>query len=93
MSADAWPPDPHAIHWRFGRAPIDWGDLPGGPIARYELSPGRTEMIDAKIFACDEERLIMVGLLLENLGVDKVMQLGDPRMWKDAAAALPVDTA
>ncbi len=88
MTTEAWPPDPHAIDWRFGRGPIDWRDLPGGPSARYELSPGRTEMIDAKLFCCDEERLVMFGLLLENLGLDKVMQLGDPQVWKEAAAAL-----
>lgn len=89
MSADAWPPNPHGIDWRFERKPINWGDLPGGPLARYELSPGRCEMIDGKVFCCDEERLMMVGLLLENLGLDSVMQLGDPRRWKEAAAALP----
>lgn len=89
MSVDTWPPDPFAIDWRFGRTPIDWRSLPGGYGARYDLSPEKIEMIHGKLFCSEEERLMMVGLLLENLGVDKVMQLGDPRMWKEAAAALP----
>lgn len=89
MIEDAWPPKPFAVDWRFGRAPIDWDDVPGGPVARYQLAAERIEMIDGKVFSCDEERLMMVGLLLENLGIDRIMQLGDPRAWKEAAAALP----
>ena len=89
MSNDEYPPDPLAIRWEFGREPIDWGDLPGSYQARYELTPHKIELIDGKLFWQDDVRLIMVGLLLENLGLDKVMQLGDPRVWKESAAALP----
>lgn len=46
-------------------------------------------MFGGRLFSCDEERLMMVGLLLENLGLDGVMRLGDPHVWKEAAAALP----
>jgi hypothetical protein len=86
MSADT---NPHAINWHFERAPINWSAMPGGYAARYDLAPEKIEMIHGKLFWSDEERLMMVGLLLENLGVDKVMQLGDARVWKEAAAALP----
>lgn len=89
MTDDEYPPNPLAIQWRFGRGPIDWGSLPGGYQARYELSPRKIELIDGKLFWRDEVRLLMVGRLLENLGLDKVMQLGDPRAWKEAAATLP----
>lgn len=89
MSKDEYPPNPLSIQWQFGREPIDWGDLPGSCQGRYELTPDKIELIHGKLFWEDDVRLIMVGLLLENLGIDKVMQLGDPRAWKDAAAALP----
>jgi hypothetical protein len=89
MWENTYPPDPREIDWRFGREPIDWGDLPGRYRARYELTPHKIELIDGKLFMGEEERLLMVGLLLENLGLDKVMQLGHPRLWKEAAAALP----
>lgn len=80
--------DPSKIDWCFERTPIDWGSLPGGYRARYELSPGKIEMVEGKLFWSDADRLIMVGLLIENLGVDKVMQLGNPAIWKKAAFAL-----
>lgn len=88
-TTESYPPDPRSIDWRLGRKPIDWGDLPGRYQARYELAPHKIELIDGKLFWKDDVRLLMVGLLLENLGLDKVMQLGDPRAWKEAAAALP----
>ena len=31
-----------------------------------------------------EERLQMLGLLLENVGVDAAVRLGDPQVWRDA---------
>ena len=31
----------------------------------------------------------MLGLLLENLGVDAAVRLGNVQMWRDAVAALP----
>ena len=35
-----------------------------------------------------EERLQMLGLLLENVGVDAAVRLGDPQVWRDAVAEL-----
>jgi len=46
-------------------------------------------MIDGKLYWDDEERLTMLGLLLENVGIDKAIRLGDPRLWREAIAALP----
>jgi hypothetical protein len=89
MREVAYPPDPFSIDWRIARDAIDWADVTGGYQARYERSPQKIELIHGKLFMGEEQRLIMVGLLLENLGLDKVMQLGDPRVWKEAAAALP----
>lgn len=81
--------NPFSMEWRFSRQPIDWKETFGSYAARYGLGPSKIEMIGGKLFWSDEERLIMVGLLLENLGIDRVVQLGDPRLWKEAAAALP----
>jgi hypothetical protein len=51
------------------------------------LVPEKLER-DGKIFWDDEERLRMVALLLENLGVDAVVRLGDPNVWREAVKAL-----
>jgi hypothetical protein len=56
--------------------------------SRRELCPEKIEMIQLKLFWSDEERIAMLGLLLENLGVDSAVRLGDPKVWRDAIAAL-----
>ena len=55
---------------------------------RWELTPEKIEMVDGKLFYTDEQRLLMLGMLLENLGVDAVVRLGDPQVWQDAVAEL-----
>jgi hypothetical protein len=56
--------------------------------SRREVCPEKIEMIQLKLFWSDEERIAMLGLLLENLGVDRAVRLGDPKVWRDAIAAL-----
>lgn len=51
---------------------------------RYALTPERFEMIDGRLFWSDEERLALLGLLLENLGADAAVRLGDPHVWLEA---------
>lgn len=75
--------DPYTMEWRFG---------PEGQtidIDRYYLAPEKIELIYGKLFWTDEQRLIMAGLLIENLGVDAVVRLGNPEVWKAAVAKLP----
>ena len=40
------------------------------------------------IFASDRERLIVLGMLLENLGIDRAVQFGRLEDWKAAIADL-----
>ena len=44
--------------------------------------------MNGKIFWDDEQRLRMLGLLLEQLGADAAVQLGDPQVWRDAVAEI-----
>lgn len=71
------------IH-REGRA---WGN--GEAWARYDLAPEKLEMIGGKLLWSDEERLTLLALLLENVGMDAAVRLGDPRLWRQAVAELP----
>lgn len=61
-----------------------------GPEARqrHELSPEKIEMVKGRLFWSDEDRLTMLALLLENVGVDKAVRLGNPGVWKEAIAEL-----
>ena len=55
------------------------------------LVPEKTEMTDGKLYWDDEDRLAMLGMLLENVGVDAAVRLGDPQVWRDAVADLGRD--
>ena len=56
--------------------------------ARYQLTPEKIEMCRGQLFWSEEDRLTMIALLLENVGVDKVVRLGDPAVWRAAIDAL-----
>ncbi len=55
---------------------------------RWELTPEKFEMYEGKLFWDDEQRVALLGLLLENVGADQAVRLGDPGVWKQAIAAL-----
>jgi hypothetical protein len=63
--------------WRAGEA-----------MARYELTPEKIEMVEGRLFWSTEQRITMLGLLLENVGADAAVRLGDPAVWKAAVAGL-----
>jgi hypothetical protein len=45
-------------------------------------------MYQGKLFWSEEDRVNLLGLLLENVGVDQAVRLGDPEVWKAAVAEL-----
>jgi hypothetical protein len=63
--------------WRKGEA---W--------ERYQPRPEKMEMVDGKLLWSDEDRELLLGLLLENVGADRAVQLGDPEVWRSAIAKL-----
>lgn len=56
--------------------------------SRYELTPEKFEMSGGKLFWDDDERVTLLALLLENVGADRAVRLGDPRVWREAIAEL-----
>ena len=57
----------------------------------FGLTPEKMELSEGKLFWTEEDRINMLAMLLENVGVDKAVRLGDPRVWKEAVAALDED--
>ena len=49
-----------------------------------KLCPEKIELIEGKMFWSDEQRVKMLALLLENVGMDAAVKLGDPALWKQA---------
>jgi hypothetical protein len=57
---------------------------------RWELTPEKLEMLDGRILWDEDERVNLLGLLLENVGADRAVRLGDPSVWRSAVEALNV---
>jgi hypothetical protein len=76
-----------AITWDIRREGRGWhGD-------EFEKSfwamPEKMEATDGKIYYDEEDRLKVLGALLENIGIDRVLRFGDPALWRQAVADLP----
>jgi hypothetical protein len=74
------------VKWDIRREGRAWG--PDEAMPRYDLTPEKFEMYQGKLFWTDEDRLHMLGLMLENVGADQAVRLGDPAVWRAAVAAL-----
>ncbi len=55
---------------------------------RAEGRAWRSEAIGGKLLQDDEERLRLLALLLENVGADAAVRLGDPAVRRAAVAKL-----
>ena len=55
---------------------------------RYQLTPEKMEMIEGKLLWEEDGRIKLLGLLLENVGVDRAVRLGNPDVWRAAARSL-----
>lgn len=71
--------------WVIGREGRAWGRE---AMSRYALTPEKIEMVGGKLLWSEDERLTLLALLLENVGVDRAVRLGDPAVWRAAVAAL-----
>ncbi len=56
---------------------------------RYYLCPEKLEMIRGRLLWSNRQRITLLALLLENVGADQAVRLGDPEVWRAAVAALP----
>jgi hypothetical protein len=73
------------MKWDIRRRGRAW--KAGEASKRHALSPEKIEMIEGRLF-WKEDRLTMLALLLENVGVDKAVRLGDPAVWREAVGGL-----
>lgn len=74
------------IQWDIRRQGRAWSEVEIED--RYFTAPEKLELVFGKLYDYDEERLHMLGCLLENIGADAAVQLGDPQVWRDAVANL-----
>jgi hypothetical protein len=74
------------IKWDIRREGRAW--VSGEGFDRIRLLPEKTEMSDGKLFDDDEDRTVVLGVMLEQCGADQAVRLGDPAVWRAAVAAL-----
>ena len=73
------------VTWDIRRDGHAWA---GEAMSRYELTPEKTEMVAGKLYGTEEDRLTMLALLLENVGTDTAVRIGNPDIWRAAVAGL-----
>jgi hypothetical protein len=73
--------------WDIRNQGRSWGK--GEAWERFILKPEKIEMVGGKLLSSDEDRETLLALLLENVGADRAVQLGDPEVWRTAVAKLP----
>lgn len=49
---------------------------------RHDPLPGRLEVVSGKLCWNDEERLLLLGALLENVGAEAAVRLGKLEVWQ-----------
>jgi hypothetical protein len=74
------------ISWNIGRGGRSWTGEEARQ--RWQLTPEKLEMQNGKLFWDEAQRLTLLGLLLENVGVDQAVRLGDPEVWRAAVREL-----
>ena len=75
--------------WHIRREGQPWvGEKFSG---RIYQAPEQIEFDGGRIFTDDDERLTVLAMLLENLGIDRAVRLGNPADWKAAVAELEQD--
>jgi hypothetical protein len=57
--------------------------------SRVALRPEKLEVWEVKLLLTEQERLALLGLLLENVGADAAVRLGDRNVWVGAALSEP----
>jgi hypothetical protein len=80
-------PTPPSVAWNIRREGRAWAGAEA--MERYALTPEQLEMIDGKLLWSDADRLLLLGLLLENVGADRAVRLGNPDVWRAAIRDLP----
>lgn len=75
----------HAAEWNIQREGRVWSHEEFE--RRIYQAPEKIEYTGG-IFTYEDERLTVLAMLLENLGIDKAIQLGNLQDWKAAIAEL-----
>jgi hypothetical protein len=86
LAGDKMTSKPRAVKWDIRNKGRAWKAEEAFP--RYEMTPEKLEMVGGKLLDGNNEREILLCLLMENVGADRVVQFGDPEVWRSAVTKL-----
>lgn len=78
---DTEPPIPD-IEWDIRREGRAWEIAEGQ--SRFDLTPEKFEMVDGRLFWSQRDRVVLLALLLENVGIDAALSLAPIERWREA---------
>jgi hypothetical protein len=73
------------IAWQIRREGRAW-TAEEFPVRANRLLGVDLEISEGKLFGSEKDRALILGMLLENLGMDAAVRLGDLSRWKEAVA-------
>lgn len=60
----------------------------GEAFTRHAELPAKVEMIRGRLFLSEDDRMVVLAALLEHVGTEAAVRLGDPEAWKAAVRRL-----
>jgi hypothetical protein len=72
--------------WDIRNNGRDW--KPEEALQRLRLIPAKAEMFNGKLLWSMRAKVNVLALLLELVGADRAVRLGDPEVWRRAVAKL-----
>ncbi len=76
----------HELTWDVQREGRAWS---GDEVdTKYFSMPEKMELVGGKLYWSDDDRLKVLASLLEHMGADAAVRIGDPSMWRAAVAEL-----
>lgn len=73
------------MQWDIRREPRRWNS--DEISSRLELTPDFFEVIDGEMLCSDEHRLNLLGVVLEQVGIDAALRLASKELWLEALDA------
>jgi hypothetical protein len=72
------------VVWDIRREGRPWSGRENPP--RWLLLPEKIEIMRGELVTSGTEPIALLALLLEQVGIDHALCLGDPQLWRDAIA-------
>lgn len=81
-----WPNEDRPFGFDIQREGRQWtsGEIESKWRQAHATIPEKLELIEGKVFLGDEQRITMLGWMLEQLGADVAVRMGEPEVWREA---------